>query len=617
MDITKFSAMLILLTCLLFVGCSSKNAPEPDPVILNKPTGIAIEIDSATYNLGIPLYTADQGKKGWTEFNTELTWFKAGQAITLFQREYFNENPYLICIPEGSAGSFGVRMSLFKSLFNRQTIPSEMANKVTGVRFNAVGFEDDELKVLVLDINENILAEQVFELEKMKFKSYDMDFQATMAKELVFFSSTSGSTDSVKFGIDDVYLKTSDAEPFTPPAGDEAFLAWLKHASFNFFDWNYVEVSEGRGVVLESYTHTDKISLSGMGYAYPIFILAGEDGYITRDVAKTRVKSMLQWQVDQNWFDGSGGWHGIPHHYFRKDGSALWPDVSTIDWAICAAGIRVAKEYFADDTEIVIMAEELLQRADWTKALAADDKIAMGFDGSTGVMNDYRWALAFSEETEIVYLEAVASGYLDASVFDAIIRDEQNGFYPSWFAAGFTYNWLQLWTGAIEPYKSNAVAAYDVDASTCLDKFGIPVMGLTACTTVSDADPDGFLNWNQYISNQGGQIRLTGGSVIQISPAPYGAALGLPFTYEKSMTALREFVNQGYYHEYLGLPDNVRMRKLPDGFLPAPNWDPFDINIGPLILAIEQIQQNRVPDYYLSDQDVSVSLDGLIGSFPE
>jgi hypothetical protein len=110
---------------------------------------------------------------------------------------------------------------------------------------------------------------------------------------------------------------------------------------------------------------------------------------------------------------------------------------------------------------------------------------------------------------------------------------------------------------------------------------------------------------------------LTNGSVLQISPAPYGAALGLAFTYDQSMTALREFVNMGYYHEYLGLPDNVRMRDLPDGFSVSPNWDPFDINIGPTILAIEQAGENRVGKAYLSDEKVSEALTLLIESFSE
>ncbi|MFT6867922.1 MAG: hypothetical protein ACJA08_002769 [Cyclobacteriaceae bacterium] len=570
-------------------------------------------VDSANFNIGIPLYTGDQRKKSWTEFNTKMESFKAGRTWSILRMGDFENNPHMECLADGDDGSFGVRMDFFKPSVNKPFLPKAIADKITGLRFNVLGYADAELNVWILDDNEEVLASEIFELSELKINTHSLSFDASKAKEVVFFSRNSDG--NTKFGIDDVYLTTNNTQSFSPPTSDADFLSWLKRSSFNFFDYNYVQYAADQGFVLESNTDSDKISLSGMGYAYPIFIIAGEEGYISPSEAKNRVKSMLKWQIDQNWFDGSGGWHGFPHHYFKSDGTYAWPDISTIDWAMCASGIRVAKQFYSNDTEVVSMAEELLARADWNVALAADDKIAMGFNGNTGEMNDYRWALAFSEETEIVYLEAVASGKLNADIFDAIVREKKAGFFPSWFGAGFTYNWLQLWTGAIEPYKSNAKAAFEIDASSCQEKFGVPVMGLTACSTVGDFASDGFLSWNKYISNQGGLTRLTNGSVLQISPAPYGAALGLAFTYDQSMTALREFVKMGYYHEYLGLPDNVRMRDLPDGFSVSPNWDPFDINIGPTILAIEQVQGNHIGGLFLSDPDIAEALPKLIDSF--
>lgn len=610
--------MIVLLAVLGLSACKTDDNPKPvmEPEVV--PTEITSEVDSANYSIGIPLFTADQGKEFWTEFNSQIRQYWTDDARLSFQRTYFQNNPYLECLAEGGAGLFGVKMAFFKTLFDEQTLPAEISERVTGLNFNALGYSEDTLSVRVLDVDGNVIAESSFELEYLKFKSYSLAFQSAKAKEVMFFSSSTGVEDSAKFGLDDVYLKTNDPLPFLPPESDADFLAWLKRSSFHFFDWNYVKLAEDKGVVLESSTEPDKVSLSGIGYAYPIFIIAGEEGYITKTEAKSRVKAMLRWQVDQNWFDGTGGWHGFPHHYFKPDGSYFWADVSTIDWVICAAGIRVVKQFYSDDTELVSMAETLLARPDWSAALGTNDKIAMGFDGATGEMNSYRWGLAFSEETELVYLEAVASGDLDASIFQAIVRDEKNGFYPSWFGAGFTYNWLQLWTGPIEPYKTNATAAFTDDASTSLKAFGRPVMGLTACSTVKEPRPNGFLNWSRYISNQGGSIHGASlGEVIQISPAPYGAALALPFTYEKAMTALREFGEMGYAHEYLGLPDNVRMKGLPEGVKHAPNWDPYDINIGPIILAVEQIQGNQIGALYLADTQISEALDLLVASFPK
>lgn len=578
-------------------------------------TIIQLEVDSAKYNLGILIYNASQGSEFWSEFNTRVGFVAVEGASVNFKRTFLNKNPYLECIGEGTSGNYGMRLSLFRSYLDDQTLPAKISSRVTGLRFSAMGYSEAPLLVQVFDVNGNKLAEETFQLDAHTFRSYEMAFHDVNAKEVKITAMVGSDGKVSTFGIDDIYLMTTETDPFTPPQSDAEFLSWLKEASYNFFEWNYVETGSDLGVILENYKDEDKVSLSGIGYAYAIYIIAGEEGYISREVAQARVKQMLNWQRNQNWFDGSGGWHGFPHHYFKPDGSNLFPDVSTIDWAICAAGIRVAKQFYINDSKITQMADELLARPDWKSALAENDKIVMGFKGDTGEMNDYRWALAFSEETEIVYLEAVASGDLNPSVFDAIVREEKAGFYPSWFGAGFTYNWLQLWTGAQEPYKANATAAYSIDASTCLEKFGIPVMGLTACATIKEASSDGFINWGQYISNQGGLVRLATGSVIQISPAPYGAALALPFTYDKAMMALRSFVELGHYHEYLGLPDNVRLRDLPKGQQPAPNWNPFDINIGPMILAIEQVQNNRVGALYLQDEDVSVALEGLINSF--
>ena len=107
-------------------------------------------------------------------------------------------------------------------------------------------------------------------------------------------------------------------------------------------------------------------------------------------------------------------------------------------------------------------------------------------------------------------------------------------------------------------------------------------MGLTACSTLSGMDVSGFVKWDKYIGNQGSSVSGAKTSeVIQTSPAPYGAALALPFQYDAAISALREYVKIGYYHPLLGLPDNVRLNNFPSGLDSAvPHWDPFEINIG-------------------------------------
>ena len=91
-------------------------------------------------------------------------------------------------------------------------------------------------------------------------------------------------------------------------------------------------------------------------------------------------------------------------------------------------------------------------------------------------------------------MEALASGKVNNLDLDRIYREQKDGYNVSWFGSGFTYNWLQLWTGAIEPYKSNSIAAYQNDAGTCKSKFGMHIMGFTACGTISNDSKNVLIN---------------------------------------------------------------------------------------------------------------------------
>jgi hypothetical protein len=58
------------------------------------------------------------------------------------------------------------------------------------------------------------------------------------------------------------------------------------------------------------------------------------------------------------------------------------------------------------------------------------------------------------------------------------------------------------------------------------------------------------------------------------------------------------------------------MKDMPNGVnVPLPNWNPYDLNIGAIFLAIEQYQQNRIAQYYLSNTNTQNALNQLIQSF--
>jgi hypothetical protein len=633
---TKIKSFKYYLFCALMMSAISCSKDKVDSSPPTRPVGFKLEhLAAPSHYAGIPVFTADMSKIKATELNSEWV---VRQSSTLSTSSSILRNGFNSLLKINFDG-FSVSsdymefvVAIFGKLTNKVTAPAELLSNVNGISFRAVSYDVPiELSVQALDINNVVISTEKFAVKQDAMKQYNFAFNVQNLHHLSFKIIGSNQISPFKKGaiaIDDVYLTNNNPLAFTPPIDDAGFLKWLKESSLRYFLWQYRTIDGNRSIVLEHYDDDNIVSLSGIGYAYAAFILAYQERMITESSAKQKITAILKWQQAQNWNNGSEGKFGFPLHYYNANGTGKYPTdasaISTIDWAICAAGIRVVRQKFSSDSEISTICTELLTRPQWQEVIANDPnntyelgRIVKGFKASTGVKSPGVWADAFSEETELVYLEALASGKVNNLDLTRILRQKKQGFYVSWFGCGFTYNWLQLWTGTQEPYYSNSVLAYQQDAITAKSKFGKPLMGLTACATVSGVDTNGFINWSQYISNQGSGVSgAATAEVIQISPAPYGAALALPFQQAAALAALREYVKLGFYHPLLGLPDNVRINSLPSGIGEAvPNWNPYDINIGSIAMAIEQIQQNTIRNLYLKDNQISINLTKLKGSF--
>lgn len=636
---------LICISLLIYTSCSNgddvKAILQPDPNEDNPDNPINENHVLPYFSLpihypGIAIYTADMGKNRSTEVNSE--WVIRSSQYTVISSEILR-NGYNAMHKISFDGFKSDQdylefvVALHGKLVNRVPVPVTFLQDLSGISFRAVSYQGSINMILdAFDIDGAILKSETFEITSNQMKSFSMAIN-NQSLHHISFRILGKNQDLSTFkkgaiGIDDIYLNNGNEVPFQPPLNDAEFIDWLKKSSINYFLWNYRDVDNGRGVVLEASDETSRVSLSGIGYAYAIYVLAENENIISSQLSRERILSMLKWQQAQNWFNGSGGVYGFPLHYYKADGSGLYQNnaaaVSTIDWAICAAGLRTVKQKFSSDSEISDLCNELLNRPNWEKTIHTDmndsyrlGRISKGLNADNGAKNGQVWADAFSEETELIYLEALASNKVNNLDLGRIYREQKNGYYVSWFGAGFTYNWLQLWTGPKEPYKSNSIAAYQSDAATCLSKFGRPIMGLTACGTLNNVANNGFINWDKYISNQGAFVSGANNTeVIQISPAPYGAVLALPFQPSNAIQALREYVKIGYYHPLLGLPDNIRINDLPQNLdVPVPNWNYYDINIGPIAMAIDQYQQNIISNYYMSDLAIAQNFQNLIQSF--
>jgi hypothetical protein len=631
---------------MLFIGClgCEDSVEESLPDNINDPSNnddqanavyVLPNLDEPAHLPGIAIYTADMAKDRSTEVNSEWV-IRKSQNVSVTSEILRNGFNALHKISfnriENSSDYLEFVMALHGKLVNRVPVPEMFLNALTGISFRAVSYNTPILlTVEAYNIDGGLIDSKNFEINEENMQSYTFSL-TNQDLHYISFKIIGENQDLSIFGngaigIDDVYITNTTTTPFVPSTDDNEFLNWLKTASINYFLWNYRDLGGGKGVVLESSYDTDKVSLSGIGYAYANYILAEQENLITPFEAKARILSMLRWQEAQNWNNGSEGVFGFPYHYFDANGNGLYgysPEaVSTIDWAMCAAGIRTVKQRYSADAEIVNICNTLLNRPQWANTIHDNPndsykfgRITKGFS-SSGNKNGQVWGDAFSEETELIYLEALASDQVDDLDLNRIFREQINGFYPSWFGSGFTYNWLQLWTGTINPYRTNSTLAYLSDASTSTSRFGKSYIGLTACGTISSIESNGFINWDRYIGNQGSSVSgANSNEVIQISPAPYGAALAIPFIPTEAIQSLRNYVSLGYYHPLLGFPDNIRMKDLPNGLkVPAPNWNPYDINIGCMAIAIDQYQQNSIAQYYTSDNNIVESLQILIESF--
>ncbi|GAA4888088.1 hypothetical protein GCM10023311_09950 [Flaviramulus aquimarinus] len=631
---------------------------------------------------GIPILTFDSAEYGTTEFNTEYLISHNNNVHVSSNIVHNGFDRYLKILAKnnnpGGNEVINIKISLYGTLNDGENIPNEISSTITGIRLNRIYKESPVIKYLAKNKDDiNIPSTKISppnddddNWQTRIFKPAEGYTYDDLKYFVIQIKLSPGAT--AEFYLDDVYLENgsstawtladydSDRNGVTAETDDEEFLDWLQRTAIRYFLWNYREVNvKGNigAVVLESATDVDKVTPSGIGFGIAATILAAEKGMITDFVAQDRVQKMTTWLANLNPNDGEDGWHGVPWHYLNKDyngGSVFgegYGEVSTIDWAICTAALRVARQkYKTVNTTIKNNVDALLGDTKWgkfmvfsysdpTKHHITDYRLSMDCDPKTGDPNNGNfWGLAFSEETELVYGEALAAMYEfyeeGSNVSDYVFEDDlqfiertkKDCFFPSWFGAGFTYNWYQLWAGNDDDdafngksiYNDNSIKAYTHDYNTAMTLFGKPYMGFTAVSCVNEIYDDGWIDHNRYVSNQGSNKHLTDDDeeVIQVAPAPYGAALALPFTKNNAVEALREYVNLGFYNQYLGLPDNVQLTNL-KGLAPIPSWKQIELNIGPMALAIDQLNDETISSLYLGDYNASESVFEMLNNFAD
>jgi hypothetical protein len=231
---------------------------------------------------------------------------------------------------------------------------------------------------------------------------------------------------------------------YQPTAAETAFLDTLQRRTFDFF-WETANPSNG--LVPDRWPTPSFSSVAAVGFALTAYPIAVERGWITRDQARQRTRTTLEflWKAPQGpGTTGVTGHRGFFYHFLDMNTGLRFQQVelSTIDTALLLAGALACREYFdgatAEDSTIRALADSLYFRVDWRWAMDGGATMSMGWHPETGLPG----------HTPGGFIVSRWNGYNEANLLYALaIGSPTHAIAPSaWEAWTRTYKW-DTWHG--------------------------------------------------------------------------------------------------------------------------------------------------------------------------
>jgi hypothetical protein len=225
------------------------------------------------------------------------------------------------------------------------------------------------------------------------------------------------------------------APPYTPTAGEQAFLDTLTRRTFDFF-W---ETTDPRtGLAHDRWPTKSFSSVASVGYALTAYPVGVERGYVGREAARDRVLTTLRffWNAPQGAARGGvSGYKGFYYHFldFERGHRFAQVELSTIDTALLLGGALFCREYFdrpndPAEAEIRALADSIYFRVDWRWAQDRQPTVSMGWRPDSAPHQDARGFITSRwqgyNEAMLLYVLALASPThsIDASAWDAWTR---------------------------------------------------------------------------------------------------------------------------------------------------------------------------------------------------
>ena len=424
---------------------------------------------------------------------------------------------------------------------------------------------------------------------------------------------------------------TAPSEPVTgaapeeqPEAGtNEAFLDDLEERTFRFF-WE--TTNPENGLAPDRWPSEPFSSVAAVGFALTSYPIGVERGYVSRQEARDRVLTTLEFFMEAPQAERArrvtGRW-GFYYHFLDMETGYRFEDVelSTIDTALLMAGVLTNQEYFdrdhPEERRIRALADSLYRRVEWDRMQLPSGLISMGWTPKEG---RFDYGYEGYDEAMILYVLALGSPThpVEEGAWDAFTSTYRwadfYGYEHLNFSPLFGHQYSHIWIDFRDiqddymrqkgiTYFDNsrratyAQRAYAIDNPNNWRGYGENIWGLTAS--------DGPANVTKVVNGEKRQFHTywaRGASEDDIRDdgtiAPTAAGGSIPFAPEIAIPALKtmkERYGEELWGEYGFLDafnptftfeeaDVLRGTVNEDGWF---NSDYIGIDQGPIVTMIE------------------------------
>jgi hypothetical protein len=383
---------------------------------------------------------------------------------------------------------------------------------------------------------------------------------------------------------------------------DAQLLDEIEQTSFNYF-WEQAHPATGLVKDRAKATGTDNYtaaSIAAVGFGLSALCIGDARAYQPSVAIQQRVITTLN-----TFLNSAAGNQGFFYHFLDwSTGQRMWNcELSTIDTALLLCGVLTARKYFASNQQIVDLATQIYNRANWSWFLNGGATLSMGWKPESGFLSA-RWEHYC--ELMMIYLLGMGSPTypLPTSSWSAWTRPTYTYQGITYISAGdplFTHQYSHAWYDfrnkhdAYADYFQNSVKATQAHKAFCLSlnskypDYADDLWGITASDSAN-----GYQAWGGPPAH----------GTIDGTIVPCAAGGSIPFLYADCMKVLRRI--RGSYAA--GAWGRYGLR---DAFNPLTNWynpDVLGIDLGITMLMAENQRTGLIWNTFMSNPEAQQAM---------